>query len=383
MSRYSAATAPVCPKALPGCTGKIRERGATMCGNCARLYRRQPDNETFRPAESVEADRQKLKSTSDLALLRKKYDIALKTIETQQRQLDAANSLDSSIDTFVIEPQERSGISEATPVIVASDWHIEERVGSEVGSLNRFDLHIAHERAERFWRSSLRLVKLLNQDVAISTVVVALLGDFISNDIHGAENSEVNQLKPIEALIEVQDLIASGIEFLLANSTYTFTITCHSGNHARTTQTIRYSSENGHSLEYMMYIHLAAYFRQEPRVSFIIPDSPFSYLKVYDTTIRFHHGHLLKYGGGIGGLFIPAFKAISQYNKARHADLDVFGHFHQLKDGGNFLTNGSLIGWNGYAQAIRADFEPPRQLLFLMDKTRQRTCTWPILLTNK
>jgi hypothetical protein len=36
----------------------------------------------------------------------------------------------------------------------------------------------------KFFQSSLRLIHLLNQDVQINDVVLALLGDFITNDIH-------------------------------------------------------------------------------------------------------------------------------------------------------------------------------------------------------
>jgi hypothetical protein len=105
-----------------------------------------------------------------------------------------------------------------------------------------------------------------------------------------------------------------------------------------------------------------------------------SYLQVYDTTIRFQHGHAIKYGGGVGGIYIPVNKAIAQWNKARHADLDVFGHFHQQRDGGNFVVNGSLIGYNAFAMSIKADYEQPKQALFLMDKKRGRTCLWPLFL---
>ena len=124
------------------------------------------------------------------------------------------------------------------------------------------------------------------------------------------------------------------------------------------------------------------YYRDEPRIKWIIPEGIHSYLDIYDTTIRFHHGHAVKYGGGVGGIYIPVNKAIAQWNKGRRADLDVFGHFHQLRDGGNFLCNGSLVGYNAFALSIKADYEPPKQALFLIDKKRGRTCTWPILFTT-
>ena len=76
----------------------------------------------------------------------------------------------------------------------------------------------------------------------------------------------------MHALVTAQNFIISGIEFLLEHSKLNITIPCHSGNHARTTKTTRFTTENGHSLEYLMYLHLAAYFRTQPRVKFLIPE---------------------------------------------------------------------------------------------------------------
>jgi hypothetical protein len=136
----------------------------------------------------------------------------------------------------------------------------------------------------------------------------------------------------------------------------------------------------GHSLESLMYVNLAALFEKEPRVRFVIDEGYHTYITIYDKTVRFHHGHAITYYGGIGGLFIPAYKAIGAWSKAKRADLDVFGHFHQTKDGGSFVCNGSLIGYNAFAVRIKADYEPAQQTLLLFDKKRGRTCKWPILL---
>lgn len=127
-----------------------------------------------------------------------------------------------------------------------------------------------------------------------------------------------------------------------------------------------------------MYHNLARLFKGNPRVKFLISPSYHSYLKVYDYVLRFHHGHNIKYQGGVGGLFVPAFKAISQWNKGHRADWDFWGHFHQLRDGGNFICNGSLIGYNAYALSIKAEFEKPKQAFILIDKKRGKTIVTPI-----
>lgn len=365
-----------------------RQTRSGFCHKCfvakrkAEAEKREKTRVAERPDVQLKADRDKQRVASELSTLKTKYAEALKTIERQETDLSAVGALSEGLDTYHIEPKVRSKTSESTVVVVASDWHIEERVGKEVGGLNVFNLEIAKRRVERFFQGALRLTQLLQQDTMVSTMVLALLGDFITNDIHDAENAEVNEALPIHALTIAQTHIIAGIEFLLANSKLELVVPCHSGNHARTTKTTRFTTENGHSLEYLMYLHLQSYFRHEPRITFLIPDGPHSYVQIYDQTIRFQHGHMVKYGGGVGGIYIPANKAIAQWNKARHADLDVFGHFHQCKDGGSFICNGSLIGYNAFALSIKADYEKPKQQLFVINKKMGRTCVWPILLED-
>ncbi len=349
-----------------------------QCRLCLNLKRKAAT-----PVAQLAADREREAAAFRISTLQKKYDESLNIIKRQERDLRVVNELaEAGVQPFRIEPQLPSGKSEGAVCLVASDWHVEERVDpSKINGLNQFDTDIAKTRAEKFFASGLRLTKLLQQDIKIKALVLALLGDFLSNDIH-EDFPEINQLQPMHALLFAQNLIVSGIRHLLEESDLDLVIVCHSGNHARTTKKTRFGAENGHSLEYLMYVNLATYFAASEfafRVTFRIADGYHSMLDVYGTKVRFHHGHAINYQGGIGGIFIPAFKAISQWDKANRADLDVFGHFHQSKDGGKFLCNGSLIGYNAFALSIKADFEPPKQTLFLIDKRRGRTCTWPVL----
>jgi hypothetical protein len=353
-------------------------------GYCLKCYKARihPTRLIQEPKAQVAQDREKGKHQAEVSSLKLRYAESLKTIERQESELRAMNVLGQNLDTFEITPKLSKGTAEGTVVMVASDWHLEESVGAEVGGLNIFNLDIAKQRTERFFQAGLRLIQLLQQDIKIDTVVLALLGDFITNNIH-EECADVSELAPMHAITLAKGHLISGITFLLEHSDFRLVLPCHSGNHARTTKTTRFSAENGHSLEYLMYLSLADYFRNEPRVQFIIPEGAHSYLKVYDTTIRFQHGHMIKYGGGVGGIYIPVNKAIAQWDRARKADLNVFGHFHQLVDGGNFICNGSLIGYNAFALSIKASYEPPKQALFLLDKRRGRTCSWPIILEEK
>ncbi len=271
-------------------------------------------------------------------------------------------------------------IKEAVAFFVASDWHVDETVKPfMVNGLNKYNPNVAKKRAENFFRNSVILYKISQRDVKIKTIVLALLGDFISGNIH-EELAENNSMLPMDAIIFVQTLIASGIEHLLAHTKAKIIVQCHSGNHSRITKKTHKSTESGNSLEFFMYYNLAQHFSKEKRVRFNISRGYHSFLKLGGKFIRFHHGHSVRYMGGVGGIYIPVNKAIAQWNKMRTAALDVFAHFHQFRDGGNFICNGSLIGYNAYALSIKADFEIPKQAFFLIDKKRWKTIVAPVFL---
>lgn len=363
-------------------------RGGTPTGQCTECFKRivrgdpPPSAPPVDPATQIEQDQQRRHSTTELGALKKKYDEALTIIERQRVELGILSLFEQGADsTFEIHPREGAGTSEATPVILASDWHSEELVTpAQVNGLNEFNPDICERRIATFFQASTNLMRNhLNPGVHIHDVVVALLGDFITNDIH-EELVENVAMRPTEAIVWVQDRIAKGIEFFLNHTDYTYTFVCKVGNHSRTTKKTHFSQEHGHSLEHLLYVYLAGYFRNEPRVKFVIQNGYLTYMDIYNSTVRFHHGHAIKYNGGVGGLTIPANKAVAQWDKARRADLDCFGHFHQTKSDQKWKCNGSLIGYNSFGVAIKGDFEPPRQTLFLVDKKRGATCDWPILL---
>jgi hypothetical protein len=288
--------------------------------------------------------------------------------------------MQGTLKTFTIKSKDKKGTSESTAFLICSDWHCEQRVDpATVSDLNEFNPTICNTRVETLFRKTVDFIKMYQQDTDIDTLVLALLGDFINGNIHD-ELKESNYMLPIDAAIYAQNMIASGIEYILANSNVNIKVPCHSGNHPRITKKVHHGTEKGNSLESFIYFNLAQYFRNEPRVEFLIAEGYHSYITVYGRTIRFHHGHNLKFGGGIGGLFVPAFKAISQWDKARPAELDVFGHFHQVKDGGKFICNGSLVGYDTFALAIKAEYEKPKQLFFLYHEELGRTITSPIQL---
>lgn len=331
---------------------------------------------------ALKEESQKVKAQREKKQLKQATTEAIGLVEKAQKELEAALALKKhQNETFGIVPITSSGAkSEATAFAIASDWHIEETVNSEeVNGLNEYSLAISKQRAEKFFQVALHLTNLERKNTPIKTLVIAILGDMITGRIH-EENLEVCSLRPIDAAIRVQTYFKSGIDFLLKESDLNLEIVCSVGNHSRITKKIHSATESGNSLETFIYKSLAQVFENEPRVKFHITTAYHNYVKVYDTVIRFHHGHAIQYGGGVGGITIPVNKAINEWNKSKWADLDVFGHFHQMFDGGNFVVNGSMIGYNAYAIRIKAAYEPPRQAFFVLNKRwKQKILTRPIL----
>lgn len=335
--------------------------------------------------EEIHADRQVRRLNGKLKDMQRKYDRAMHELELMDERLEVLLNIKEPTQELVLTPKKNSGTKEAVAVALYSDWHLEERVDLlQMNGLNEYNPQIAEARAFRCFQNTLRLVQKERAATSINEMVIWLGGDFITGFIH-EELTQTNWLTPTEATLLAKKLLVNGIQFLLQHGGFAkLHFICNPGNHGRTTTKLQIANSHKMSYEWMMYHDLRDIFKQDPRVSFDIPDSPFGYITVYDRVIRTFHGEAVKYGGGIGGVSIPLIKYCQRVNKQRHADYNVLGHFHQMinptKD---IMMNGSLIGLSPYAQKIGCDPEVPQQRFFLIDKERGVTMQAPIFCESR
>lgn len=161
--------------------------------------------------------------------LKQKYDLLLKQYQAKIEELNSVKSV-PPINTFEIPAYLPLGNNEATAIIVASDWHIAETIKpEEVNGLNEYTIEIAKQRGEQFFQNAVRIIDVLGKDIPIKHAILALIGDFINNMLF-EEAMETNSMLPIKEVILAQDMIASGIEYMLKNTKLNLTIVCHSGN---------------------------------------------------------------------------------------------------------------------------------------------------------
>ena len=316
--------------------------------------------------------------------IQNKYNELLKIYEQVKNQSSVveqfANSIDYS-DIDKISVVQDTSKSESTAVILCSDLHYEEIVDPDkVDNLNEYNPKIATKRFNTLFQNALRLVEINRTGANIRQCVLWLGGDLINGFIH-PELIENNDMTPIESCIEVYKLCISAIDFLIENGKFEkITIVTNVGNHSRTTEKIRISTEVENSYEWLIYNFLANYYAKSPIIQFKLSKGYFNWLNVYGYDIRFHHGHSIKYGGGVGGLTVPMNRAIYNWNEARVAYLDCIGHWHQRMSSKNSIVNGSIVGYGPYSQFIKAAYEKPQQSFFLMHCRYGRTIEAPIFV---
>ncbi len=290
-----------------------------------------------------------------------------------EKQLEVHRAL-SAADASIELPRTTHSKRTMTGVVLASDWHVEERVDPDsILGANEYNLDIAHQRIGRFFDAIVWNVRHHRADkqIQIDELVLGLIGDLITGHIH-EELVEMAELAPIPTLIWLFPRLCSGIEQLVRElKLHKLLVVCSHGNHGRTTDKKRISTGYAHSFEWMLYNQMATHFKGDSVVSFVVTPSAHQLIKVYNTKIHFHHGDDVRFQGGVGGIAVPLLRAAMRWDQGpQRADVHCIGHFHTRSDFGRVVVNGSLIGYNPYAQSKGFSPEPPCQGMFFVDSER-------------
>jgi hypothetical protein len=332
------------------------------------------------PTEVIREDIAKRAAQAKVRELESKYKALLDEFVESEKRFDTLVGIKEPISYGKIDFDESLGGHQGVALVQLSDWHFEERVDAHtINGMNEYNLDIAAVRWTKCIQNILKLVTKERATVKIETLLLWLGGDFITGYIH-EELEEGNYLSPTEATRFAKEKIIVAIKFLLEYGNFKkIVIPCNFGNHGRTTKKPRFSTGYKNSYEWMMFKDIADYFKDQPRVEFIIPNGLFAYVDVMGYMCRFWHGDSIKYSGGIGGLTIPLIKAIQRYDQQQKADYNFMAHYHQLWQATkNCIVNGSGIGFSPYAQRIGASPEEPVQSFCIIDEKYGLTIKTPI-----
>lgn len=320
--------------------------------------------------KSVEESREIARLKGQVRSLTGQNRELLERIDDSERRLEVASSLQERRAIERWEKERKKSTAGHSVIVALSDWHWEEVVvRSQVAGVNEYTPEIAHRRAKHTFQKTAEYWERYTHGA--KELVVGLLGDFITGFIH-EELEETNALSPMQATLEVMDVIQAGLQFLSRETdAKTIMVPCCFGNHSRTTKKRRVKTEWRHSYEYAMYERLEKLFAADPKIKVFPARGYLNYVEVQGRTVRFHHGHAIKYGDGVGGITIPVNKRVARWDRSKTSHLDVFGHFHSIQNGEGFrwICNGSLIGQTEYSADCGYDPTPPKQAFIVFDGT--------------
>lgn len=348
----------------PCMNGRVRAKAAEIVANAPPAPTAPLPPPPLPPLERAKKEHVDAKDKRDL---KAEHRALIEENEQLKARLELHETVKTLSPTIIVYEKPKDERADAVACATASDWHIEEPVESaSVHGLNEYNLEIAQRRSEFFYKNSLRLAHMTARDSNVLQLHTNYLGDFISGHIH-EELLSSSLLNPGEAISFCAGLLISGIEYQLKESDFILTGDMIPGNHGRMTHQVWHSDPTGTSLETLMYQMVARHFKDEPRVRLNVASHAMVYRRFFEKFVmRLIHGYEVKFGGGVGGITIPLNKKIEKWDVGVRADLTVLGHFHQYFPGQRFLVNGSLIGYNTYAQAIGAAWEAAKQAFFLV-----------------
>lgn len=336
--------------------------------------------------DTVERDMSRLKD--EVKMLRRRVVEAQREEDNAERIRERVYELasNSPAPPIWVPGEIKSGVP-GVPMTLWSDWHWTEKVvAAEVGGVNEFDSEIAHRRARDLTEKVIDLAINHMTSPQYPGIIVNLGGDMMSGSIHD-ELHETNDQYLLPGILDLQDNIAAALE-RIADAFGKVFVPCVVGNHGRMTHKPRMKGRVWTSYEWNIYCQLMRYFRNDPRIQFMVPNESDAFYRVYDHRFLLTHGDSLgvKGGDGIIGSMGPITRGAIKVGRSeaqigRNFDTIIMGHWHQYLTLPGILVNGSLKGYDEFARlALRAPYQRPIQALWFVHPKHGVTANWPIYL---
>jgi hypothetical protein len=270
------------------------------------------------------------------------------------------------------------------PTLFFSDWHWGEVVDpAQVNGVNEFNLEIAHKRARQLVETAVDLLKHHMVNPNYPGIVLLLGGDMFSGDVH-EELSQTNSGPIMPMFVDLFGVLTWAIKTLADEFGRVFVVSV-CGNHPRLSQKPRMKHRTYTNFDWLLSTMLESSFKQsrDTRVQFLTPSSSDAFYNVCGHRYYLCHGDDFRGGESIIGAIGPLTRGLKRkLSRSTAIDLPfdtmVCGHWHQWIPLPRLIVNGSLKGYDEYANRNSFEFEPPTQGLWLTHPERGITFTMPI-----
>ena len=257
-----------------------------------------------------------------------------------------------------------------------SDTHIGDRVeGDQMIGLNSYNVDIFNRRLYGWANQIVQLVELRRNYAPINELVIPMLGDMISGDIHD-ELARTNIDNCMGQMIRGANLIGQALMFLASHFSE-IRVPCVVGNHGRMTRKPP-MKDKYMDWDYMLYQWVAAFCRDQKNIKFDIPRSFITSFDVHNRTIVILHGDMVS-GSGSGAAIMNSIikmRSVFEYGRTageenisipKHIDSVMMGHFHRIDEydigTGEIHIAGTMKGGDEFALQRLQVFTPPKHIL--------------------
>lgn len=326
-----------------------------------------PNNDPIEDPTSAEYLKQKVKALeSELANAQKK---SLSEAEIRRTIISLADDVAKTTTPDWVLDITGPGSSPGVPTLFLSDFHWGEVVHpSQINGVNKFNIEIARKRLKLAGERSVRLLSIISPKLDYPGIVMPLGGDMVSGNIHD-ELTASNEINTMPTVVDLFGELVALISFMADTFGKVF-LPCVTGNHGRDTVKIWNKDRHHTSFDWLLYVFLAKRFEGDKRVTFLIPDGPDAYFKIFNHRYLLTHGDQFRGGDGMIGALGPIIRG-DHKKRSRNAQIDMeydtmlLGHWHQLIHLNRLIVNGSLKGYDEYAYSNNFGFEVPQQALWL------------------
>ena len=336
--------------------------------------------------ESIE-DRTKLDKKvatykSELAYYKKLYNQVIASDAKKELIVEAIQTYAPTFDAVPITPPPTKGKSSEPQVMVAAltDTHVGEQVFSpQLMSMNSYDYDIFNRRLSGWAMQVLNLATYRRNICPINELMIPMLGDMISGDIH-EELSRTNLDNCMMQMMHVASSIAQALMFL-APHFKTIKVPCVVGNHGRMTRKPP-MKDKYMDWDYLAYQWMAAFCANQKNIQFDIPKSFAHIVDIAGKNVLMFHGDAISGGGSSASIsrMIGNMRGVIQFKQALESTIvehdgvmpgnftDVMmGHFHRVDvmdiGTGSAYICGTMKGGDEFAlQRVQA-ITPPKQVV--------------------
>lgn len=269
---------------------------------------------------------------------------------------------------WLVSAPKRAGLP-GVPCLLWSDWHAGEVVfPNQIGGVNEFNMEVLEQRVHRLVEKTIYLLRHHVVNPEFPGIVVNLGGDMLSGDIHD-ELRQTNEQPTMVVMLKLFELLCAAFDLLVTEFGQVFVVAVP-GNHGRLDRKPQAKQYNFTNFDWLLYQFLGKAFAGDKRLRFYVPDGPDALYTVYGHRYLLTHGNQFRGGDGMIGHFGPVLRG-QKKKQSRNAEIGqefdtlLHGHFHTYFPTQRIIGNGSLIGYNEYANMGNFSYEPPIQAMWL------------------